>query len=370
MSRQERIKGGEPIRYDVQKSGVNKTPEHPGYGEYTVFSPEKDPVRGTIILNPGFAEFTSSFKAFAREFVKKGYRVIINEHPKAGALSDAFLQTELDHAKESARTYWGRHGCSEKKLNMVLDSIQLATFREAYSYKIATEHSKEFMNDPSLPVHVLGHSHGGLYTPIAHLLWPEEFAGRSLTLINPAGLSGKIEDRPHSESPTVAAAESVREERVGKAREMFGSRIFRNTEISLRYLTAALTAAWKFKKPGILFDMLRYTLPRSSRIPLLGYIPILGAMIPGAQTQDEGAGMANTDLRPILSILNSADMHTTVMYDTKDGVFPARTIERNPPDAGLIKTEGFGHFGPVHSPKEYAEIILGRILMEPAKLKR
>lgn len=306
-------------------------------------------------VKPGFKEPASTFGALSEELAERGHNVYTLEEPPR--LKPKDRERELQKAIDFARRWYSRHHPTmsqedQEALERMFLSIPKTLFEGALQLiqLIEKETSK------GTPVQALGHSRGAFETVLAAFLRPDLFPTKNgvastITLLNPAGLTGK--EGVH-ESLAIHASKKVRDERVGKARRTLGEWVGdggRMLSIMYECLVSTVTSYVKTPKDSPAKPSMRTAFREA--LGLLFTDPL--------RAQEEAHDMANTDLLMFIEFTHRVNgIQYGLVIDTDDTLFKPGLIRGRVQEHEYIEvreTSGGTHFAPITKPKDVAEAV-------------
>ncbi len=307
-------------------------------------TPEAKPMP-VVFLKPGFGETGKTFKTLQKELNHVGYSVVVAEHPRPKKRTEVLA--DIEEAKVFARAWYttNRPDITSNRLEALLASIPPTLYEEALTLIQCIIES----GVGSAPKKVAGHSQGAPASTFAAFLRPDLFSSpegsSTLLLMNPAGLTGKMELKRSKE---LRASGKVLESRLMSGVEMFGD-ISRALGIIARDLVITVGAL-----------MTRGNNPEV-RDAFWGWLKHVGRheAVLSMRIVEEAHDMANTDILPFLEIIQGNGVSITISTDEDDHLFRSRIIKKRvskTPSISLHTTSKGGHFMPLVRPREAAQI--------------
>lgn len=306
-------------------------------------------------VTPGFKEPASTFSALSEELAERGHNVYTLDEPPR--LNPKDRERELQKAIDFARRWYTKHHPTmsqedREALERMFLSIPTTLFEGALRLiqLIEKETSK------GTPVQALGHSRGAFETVLAAFLRPDLFPTKdgmasTITLLNPAGLTGK--EGVH-ESIAIRASQKVRDERVGRARKTLGEWVGDGGRmLSIMYECLVSTVASYVR-----------TADNSPAKPSMeaAFKGALGLLFSDPlRAAHEAHDMANTDLLMFIEFTHRMNgVRYGLVIDTDDTLFKRDLIRGRLEGHEYIEvreTSGGTHFAPITKPKEVAEAV-------------
>lgn len=306
-------------------------------------------LKSPTYVKPGFKESASAFSGLGDELAERGHNVYALDEPPR--LNSKDRERELQKAIDFARTWYTRHHptIDREALEQMFLSIPKTLFEGA----LQLIHLIEQETSKGTPVQALGHSRGAFETVLAAFLRPDLFPTKNgvastITLLNPAGLTGK--EGVH-ESLALRASQKVRDERVGKARKTFGEWASDGRRmVSIMYECLVSTVASYVRTPE---DSPAKPSMKAAFSGALGFLfsnPLRAAQ--------EAHDMANTDLLMFIEFTHRVNgVRYGLVIDRDDTLFKRDIMLEHIQGHDYIEvreTSGGTHFAPITKPEDVA----------------